>query len=279
MEQISAIIIDDEPLAREGLNVRMRSAEDFVVIGQCANGKEAFSRIMASPPDVIFVDIEMPGLNGIELVEALHRQHIDLPIVVFVTAFKEFALDAFEQNAFDYLLKPYSDERLQVCLDKLRDTYRERHALDKQRRLDHLLSYKTGKSLDGFIQTLEHSAQTSIADLQQSISIKSGSEWLRLKLDSINLIEAAGDYLCIYTDDNNHIVRKTLKQMEAELDANWFIRVNRSVIVNRQKIVKLTPNSNGEYYAHLAEGQTIKVSRRYKFKLDELGKEPLRKLL
>lgn len=276
MEQISAIIIDDEPLAREGLNIRMRSAKDFVVIGQCANGKEAFSRIMASPPDVIFVDVEMPGLNGIELVEALHKQRIELPIIVFVTAFKEFALDAFEQHAFDYLLKPYSDDRLQSCLEKLRDAYQEKHALNKQRRLDHLLSYKTGKSLDGFIQTLEHSAQTSIADLQQTMSIKSGSEWLRLKLDTINLVEAAGDYLCIYTDESNHIVRKTLKQLETELDANWFVRVNRSVIVNRQKIVKLTPNSNGEYYAHMAEGQTIKVSRRYKYKLDELDRKLVR---
>lgn len=273
MEQISAIIVDDEQLARQGLSARMSQSNDFKVIAEYSNGKDALQGIVSAQPDVVFVDIEMPGLNGIELAEAVHQQPIECPKIVFVTAYRDYALDAFDCHAFDYLLKPYSEERLDDCLRKLREAYEEHSALHRQQELDQLLYRKTGKSLDGFVATLEQSRQTGLDDLQQHISLKSGNEWLRVKLDEILWIEAAGDYMCVHTLDNTHIVRKTLRQFEQELDPLRFPRVNRSSIVNLTKVVKLSPNSNGEYLAQLNSGQAVKVSRKYKLKLDELRRK------
>lgn len=272
MEQISAIIIDDEPLAREGLNIRMQGQEDFKVLAQCADGNEALNAIVERQPDVIFVDIEMPGLNGLQLVEALHERQLPLPKVVFVTAYKEFALQAFEYQAFDYLLKPFSEDRLEACLNNLRNSYEEHKALNQQDKLDELLSRKTGKSLDGFMHTLEQSRHAGMDELKQTISLKSGNEWLRVQLDSILWIEAAGDYMCVHTQDGTHIIRKTLKQFEHELDTTRFPRINRSAIVNLTKVSKLSPNSNGEYIASLITGHEVKVSRKYKFRLEELNR-------
>lgn len=270
MDVISAIIVDDEPLAREGLCVRMQDAKDFRILAKCGDGQQAIRAIREHRPDVVFMDIEMPGLSGLELVTSLQAEQATMPEVVFVTAFDNFALQAFEQQAFDYLLKPVSDERLEACLQKIRQARRANRALDERQQLDSLLGRKTGKSLDGFLQTLEQSTQPGMQELQQTLSIKCGSEWIRTALADILWIEAAGDYLCIYTQSGNHIARKTLKQMESELDARQFLRVNRATIVNLSHISRLTPNSNGEYLAQLASGQQIKVSRRYKFRLDEL---------
>ena len=266
--QISAIIVDDEPLAREGLSLRMQGQEDFCVLAQCADGNEALASILSHQPDVVFLDIEMPGLSGIELINALNEQIEQPPKVVFVTAYQDFAVKAFDCHAFDYLLKPYTDERLYSCLDKLRSAHQEHKALALQDRLGQLLGRKTGKSLDGFIDSLER--QEGLTDMQQMISLKSGSEWIRVNLDTILWIEAAGDYMYVHTEEGNHIIRKTLKQFEQELDVQRFPRVNRSVIVNLSKITKLTPNSNGEYFAMLSSGDEVKISRKYKFKLDEL---------
>lgn len=270
MKKISAIIVDDEPLAREGLAIRMRSSGHFNVTAECANGQEALDVICTTQPDVVFLDIEMPGLNGLELIKTLNLQGIELPKIVFVTAFPDFAIQAFDQQAFDYLLKPFSEERLNVCLDQLRNDHLQNQALDKQQKLDRLLYKKTGKSLDGFINTLEHSRQTNMDELQQTISLKSGTEWLRIRLDSILWIEAVGDYMCVHTGEGTHIIRKTLRQFENELNKENFPRISRSAIVNLNRVNKFTPNSNGEYIAHLSTGDEVKVSRLYKIKLDEL---------
>lgn len=272
MGSISAIIIDDESLAREGLNVRLQELRDFKVVAKCANGVEALAAIKAQQPDVIFVDIEMPGLNGMELVKAMQSESITLPKVVFVTAFKEFALDAFSFQAFDYLLKPVSEERFIDCANKLRTSQKDEVALDQQSKLDALLTRKTGKSLNGFLQTLEQTQHAAMEELQDTISLKSGNEWLRIELASILWIEAAGDYMCVHTENDTHIIRTTLKQLEQELDRERFPRINRSAIVNLTKVVKLSPNSNGEYIAALNTGATVKVTRKYKFKLDELNR-------
>ena len=266
--QISAIIVDDEPLAREGLSLRMQGQKDFCVLAQCGDGNEALESIISHRPDVVFLDIEMPGLNGMEIIDELNRQSLEPPKVVFVTAYQDFAVKAFDCQAFDYLLKPYTDERLYSCLNKLRSAHVEHQALAKQNKLGQLLGRKTGKSLDGFIDSLEK--QDGLEDVQQHISLKSGSEWVRVKLENILWIEAAGDYMYVHTEEGNHIIRKTLKQFEQELHCHQFPRVNRSVIVNIAKITKLTPNSNGEYFAMLNSGDEVKISRKYKFKLDEL---------
>jgi two-component system LytT family response regulator len=234
--QLNVIIVDDEPLACEGLRLRIKQDARFIVVAQCPSSHHALVAIQQFKPDIAFVDIEMPGMSGLELAKQLAEQKSDVPKVVFVTAYSEFALKAFELCAVDYLLKPFSDQRLVNCLSKL---------------------------VDGF------SAEDV---LQQSVSIKSGTEWIRIKLDNILWIEAAGDYMCVHTLQGSHIIRKTLKQFEQELEPKLFPRVSRSAMINLSRLQRLTPNSNGEYMAKLDSGDCVKVSRKYKFRLEELGK-------
>jgi two-component system LytT family response regulator len=268
--QLTAIIVDDERLAREGLMLRLNDDARFDVVAQCPSAHHALDAIKQFQPDIAFVDIEMPGLSGLELAELLSKNTTPVPKVVFVTAFREFALNAFEFQAFDYLLKPFSDDRLASCLRKLADSFFDSDVVLQHLKLDELLSRKTGNSIDGFIRNLEVTSGGSMSELQRSVSMKSGSEWIRVRLDDISWIEAAGDYMCVHTLEGTHIIRKTLKQFEQELDPNLFPRVSRSAMINMSKLKRLTPNSNGEYVALLTTGDSVKVSRKYKFKLEEL---------
>jgi two-component system LytT family response regulator len=274
MRPLSVIIIDDESLAREGLYLRLQKYPDISVLTTCKSAPEALVTIENEQPDAIFLDIEMPGLSGLELAEQLvvmsRSGSFTIPQIVFVTAFREFALNAFEFAALDYLLKPFSDARLQDCLGKLRSILSQGDVVRRHQELDNLLTRKTGNSIEGFMRNLEVSGQASLSELQQTISLKSGSEWVRVRLDNILWIEAAGDYMCVHTHEGNLIIRKTLTLFEDELNAGHFLRVSRSAIVNLGKLTKLTPNSNGEYIAHLSTGDQVKVSRKYKFRLDEL---------
>ncbi|MGS2721802.1 LytR/AlgR family response regulator transcription factor [Paraglaciecola aestuariivivens] len=272
--QLTAIIVDDEPLAREGLMLRLSTDTRFDVVAQCANAQHALKAIEQWQPDIAFIDIEMPGASGIELAADIHALTNNGLKLVFVTAFKEFALNAFEFQAFDYLLKPVSETRLESCLTKLVDTFGTQEAMQQHQKLDELLSRKTGSSLQGLIQNLELSHGGSLQELQHSISLKSGSEWVRMKLADIIWIEAAGDYMCVHTIQGTQIIRKTLKQFEQELNPRLFPRISRSAMINIEQLQKLTPNSNGEYMASLKSGEQIKVSRKYKFKLDELQTQP-----
>jgi two-component system LytT family response regulator len=270
--QLTAIVVDDERLAREGLMLRLNDDDRFDVVAQCQSAHHALDAIEKFQPDIAFVDIEMPGLSGLELAELLSKNTMPAPKVVFVTAFREFAFNAFEFYAFDYLLKPISDDRLASCLSKLVKSFFDSDVVLQHLKLDELLSRKTGNSIDGFIRNLEVTTGGSMSELQRTVSMKSGSEWIRVRLDDISWIEAAGDYMCVHTLEGTHIIRKTLKQFEQELDPNLFPRVNRSAMINLSKLKRLTPNSNGEYLAQLTSGDSVKVSRKFKFKLEELRK-------
>jgi len=271
MDTISAIVVEDKAVIDRCLTPRLTAFENINVLAHCDNQKCGYSYILDYQPDVVFVDIEMLGASGIELLDKLNGAIVPLPKIVFVAASSEFAMQAFEYKVFDYLLKPISNCRLKACLDRLGNALLENQALLAQTKLNQLLCSKTGKSLDGFMQCLEHSKQATLTDLQQTISIKSGTQWLRIKLENILWIEAAGDYMCIHTLDETHIVRKTLRQFEAELDKRCFPRINRSSIINLNQITHLTPNSNGEYMARLVSGVELKVSRKYKLKLSALN--------
>jgi two-component system LytT family response regulator len=268
--QLTAIIVDDERLAREGLRLRLNDDDRFDVVAQCPSAHHALDAIEQFQPDIAFVDIEMPGLSGLELAELLSKNTSAVPKVVFVTAFREFALNAFEFGA--YLLKPFSDDRLASCLSKLADSFFDSDVVLQHLKLDELLSRKTGNSIDGFIRNLEVTSGGSMSELQRTVSMKSGSDWIKVRLDDITWIEAAGDYMCLHTSEGTHIIRKTLKQFEQELDPTLFPRVNRSAMINLSKLKRLTPNSNGEYLAQLTSVDSVKVSRKFKFKLEELRK-------
>ncbi|MDT0594421.1 LytR/AlgR family response regulator transcription factor [Glaciecola petra] len=275
MKRIKTVIVDDEPLARQGLIFHIARHEQFEIVCECADGHEGLEAIKTYHPDVMFVDIEMPKLNGIELASIIHKRSTQdanqAPKIVFVTAFKDYALEAFEFEAFDYLLKPYAEERVDSCLNKLQKVIGEENTLNLHGHLDKLISRKTGESLLSFMQRLEASKFEGMHVLQHTISLKSGNEWVRVQIDSIMYIEAAGDYMCVHTHDGTHIIRKTLKQFEQELSQDLFVRVSRSAIVNLAKVQKLVPNSNGEYLAVLSSGDEVKVTRAYKQNLSEFN--------
>ncbi|WP_395339326.1 LytR/AlgR family response regulator transcription factor [Ningiella sp. W23] len=281
MDKITALIVDDEPLAREGLLRLVCQHDRFVVTQQCSDGQQALDAIETLKPDVVFLDIEMPIMNGIELAADLHQssKHSHTPVdgqahipkIVFVTAFREYALDAFEFQASDYLLKPFSQARVNQCLNNLVQLIDVETKLNLQGKLDQLISRKTGESLDGFVKRLESSRYRGIADLHNVITMKSGNDYLRIPINSLLWIEAAGDYMCVHTLEGTHIIRKTLKQFEQELSGEHFTRINRSAIVNVSKISKLSPNSNGEYIAILSSGDELKVTRSYKQNLEGLS--------
>lgn len=271
MSTIQVLIADDEPLSREGLRLRLAEQSDIQVVAECANGQQVLDTLQTTRPNVLFLDIEMPGINGIELAEQLNKQGMQECLIVFVTAFRDFALRAFELQAFDYLLKPISTERMDACLNKLRGALQQSKACQREAEVSSLLSSKTGQSLDGFIRTLQASELTGLAGARPVISLKSGNDWLRIPIDTILWIEAAGDYMCVHTKDGNHIVRTTLKELVHSLDAEQFVRVSRFAIVNLAQVNRLAPNANGEYIASLYCGVTLKVGRKYKLQLDELA--------
>lgn len=269
-KMIKAMIVDDEPLAREGLIMRLQTNQHIDIIASCASANEAKLTIAQLVPDVIFLDIEMPGMSGIDFARWLQANVEGNCKIVFVTAFREFALNAFDFEAFDYLLKPFADERLEACIGRLIKLQQEGELAQKHRELNELVVSKTGNSLNKFVQNLETAVPGRVTEMQKTISLKSGTEWLRVKLDSIFWIEAAGDYMCVHTQEGTHIIRKTLKQFQDELDSELFTQVNRSAIINTAKLSKLTPNSNGEYMALLSSGDSVKVSRKYKLLFSEL---------
>ncbi|MFT6898767.1 MAG: two-component system LytT family response regulator [Paraglaciecola sp.] len=269
MNPLRVLVVDDEPLARESLSWHLSSRPNLKIIGCCNNAKNALLVIEHSQPDVIFLDIEMPGMSGLELAQQLRAQD-NVTKLIFVTAFREFALDAFECQAEDYLLKPFTDERLDQCINNVLQACKNVQAMGEYQKLDELLHRKTGSSIANFIHSLEVSTQSQLSELQQVISLKCGSQWVRVRLDSILWIEAAGDYMCVHTEDGSHIIRKTLKQLERELDNKHFLRVSRSAMLNINKLTRLTPNSNGEYLAHLCSGEQVKVGRKYRFHLYDI---------
>lgn len=260
---MTAVIVDDEYLAREGLLQRLQNEGDIKIIGQCSNGQEALQVLQQRSPDVLFVDVEMPGIDGVALVQRLIDQRLHMPYVVFVTAFKDFAHQAFTFQAMDYLLKPFADERLQQCLKKLRSRR-------QQQKLEKLLCFNSGKSLQAMACELEQRSLANDTTLQSQMTVKSGTDYIRLALHNVVWVQCVGDYLYIHSSDDNHIIRKTLTQLEQQLDRQRFARVNRSSIINVCKLQRLIPNSNGEYIACMSNEERVKVSRRYKHNIEHI---------
>jgi two-component system LytT family response regulator len=266
-KKLTTIIVDDEPLARKGLAVRLQEHKDIDIIAMCTNGRAALEAVRAYQPDLIFLDIQMPGLNGFEVVEAIIEQGLVLPRVVFVTAYDQYALQAFEVHAQDYLLKPADEQRLAQTLDKIRQSISsEVNALHKSK-LVRLVSDVTGNDCEKILQELENNEPVSISSYSDVLAIKDAGEVSRVPVKDILWIDAAGDYMCVHTHDNTHILRKTMKQLEEVLDPRRFLRSHRSTIVNKSYIDKFCSQLNGEYYLVMTNGKELKVSRSYKEKV------------
>lgn len=270
---LSTIIVDDESLARKGLAVRLAEHDDINIIAQCSNGREAIDAIKMYQPDLMFLDIQMPGQNGFEVMQTIIDENLPLPMVIFVTAFDQYALQAFDVHAQDYLLKPADEERLRQSLDKIREKLQSQQNADHKSKLVRLVSNVTGSDYETILQELESDGPVTLSHYSEILAIKDGSEVSRVPTKDILWIDAAGDYMCVHTNENTHILRKTMKQLEEMLDPKLFIRSHRSTIVNKNYIDKFCSQLNGEYFLVMNSGKELKVSRSYKDKVKQAVNE------
>lgn len=261
---LKALIVDDEALARRGLRHRLRSVTDIHIIGEARNGREALDMIRAQHPDLVFLDIQMPGMDGFDVVRSLDPT--DLPAIVFVTAFDEFAIRAFEANAVDYILKPIENERLGDALRRVRERHGARRAKKDRQSLLKLVSEIAGETI-GSVEALQDKALARLKKKPARLAIRDGGKTIWLDQEDIEWIDAAGDYMCVHAGGETHIMRMTMKRLERELDPNLLQRVHRSTIVNVKHVREMQSHINGEYFLTLKCGHTLKLSRTYKEKL------------
>lgn len=257
------LVVDDEPLARRGLRLRLAKHADVVVVAEAGNGLSALEAVNREQPDLMFLDVQMPGLDGFGTLEKLPLGQA--PITVFVTAYDQYAVQAFEARALDYLLKPVEDDRLEQALDRARARFRERHAEVHCERLLGLLADWSGNADLSLEDALDEEIKPPPGE--QTLTVKDGHKVLRIPHSEIRWIDAAGDYLCIHAGGETLVVRGTMKDMEARLDSQRFPRVHRSTLVAADRVRELRPHLNGEYFLVLDCGQVLKLSRSYREQL------------
>lgn len=255
---IRTIIVDDEKLAIQGLQVRLEAFEDVEVIETCANGREAIRKIKTEKPDLVFLDIQMPGFDGFSVVKGV--MEIEPPLFVFVTAFQEHAIRAFEANAVNYLMKPVDPDKLADTIERVRQRLAEKRSAEDAEKLLNVLSEVAPDAADEFAESESESSDR----FEKLINVKDRGQIFRVEVGSIEHIEAAGDYMCIYTGDNSLILRETMKDLERRLDPRKFQRVHRSTIVNLDQVRQVRPHTNGECFLVLDSGAEVKVSRSYR---------------
>ncbi|MDT0575423.1 LytTR family DNA-binding domain-containing protein [Croceicoccus sp. F390] len=256
---IRTIIVDDEKLAVQGLKLRLDKIADIEIIETCANGREAIRAIKVLKPDLVFLDIQMPGFDGFSVVKGV--MELDPPLFIFVTAFSEHALRAFEANAIDYLMKPVDEDRLADAVERTRVRLLERRGLEEVEKLKTVLAEVAPDAVEQMPETEEAGTGNRF---EKMLNIKDRGQIFRVDVDSIEHVEAAGDYMCIYTGDNSLILRETMKDLERRLDPRAFQRVHRSTIVNLNQVRQVKPHTNGECFLVLHSGAEVKVSRSYR---------------
>ena len=258
---IHTLLVDDEKLAIQGLQLRLEKHEDVEVIGTCANGREAIRAIKTEKPDLVFLDIQMPGFDGFSVVKGV--MEIEPPLFVFVTAFEEHAIRAFEANAVNYLMKPVDEDKLADTIERVRQRLAEKRSAEEAEKLKNVLSEVAPDAAEEFASD-ETPAAESADRYEKLINIKDRGQIFRVEIDNIEYVEAAGDYMCIYTGDNSLILRETMKDLERRLDPRTFQRVHRSKIVNLNQVRQVKPHTNGECFLVLGSGAEVKVSRSYR---------------
>ncbi len=253
---IRTIIVDDEKLAIQGLQLRLEPFEDVEIIDTCSNGREAIRKIKTEKPDLVFLDIQMPGFDGFSVVKGV--MEIEPPLFVFVTAFEEHAIRAFEANAVNYLMKPVDEDKLADTVARVRQRLAEKKSAEEADKLKNVLTEVAPDAVEGLDEG------ESKERFEKLINVKDRGQIFRVEVDSIEHIEAAGDYMCIYTGDNSLILRETMKDLERRLDPRTFQRVHRSTIVNLNQVRQVKPHTNGECFLVLDSGAEVKVSRSYR---------------
>lgn len=250
MSKIRTLVVDDEPMARERVLSLLQQEQDVEIVGECRDGTQAIVAIQQHAPDLVFLDVQMPGCDGFGVIDAIGADR--MPTVIFVTAYDEYALRAFQVHALDYLLKPFARDRFLETLKHARESLERRRAGDLGRRL----------------LALVHDIKPEPPKLDRLV-VKSGGRVFFLRLDEIDWIEAAGNYVRLHMGEESHLFRETMNRMEGRLDSRRFVRIHRSRIVNTERIKELQPWFNGEYVVILRNGTRLTLSRGYRDKLQD----------
>ncbi len=251
LNRLRVVIVDDESLARDGLRELLSADAEIEIVEECADGFEAVEALRSARPDIVFLDIQMPELNGFDVVREVGAER--MPVVIFITAYDEFALRAFDVNALDYLLKPVDPKRFRIALDRARSVIEARSTLMVNQKLVRLLEdMKVGS---GFLDRL---------------SVKSSGKITFIKTKDIDWIDADGDYVCVNAQGKKHLIRGRISDLQQRLDPRQFARIHRSIIVNIERIQELEPLFYGEYTVKLHNGSKLTLSRSYREKLFSL---------
>lgn len=256
---IRTLLVDDEKLAIQGMQLRLAEFEDIEIVDTCSNGREAIRKIKTLKPDLVFLDIQMPGFDGFSVVKGI--MDIEPPLIVFVTAYSDHALRAFETQAVDYLMKPVDKDRLADTLERIRERIGDKRVRGEAEKLRGLLNEVAPEAAEELDQSEDAPPPSRFEKL---INVKDRGQIFRVDVDTIERIDAAGDYMCIYTADNSLILRETMKDLEKRLDPKNFQRVHRSTIVNLDQVRQVKPHTNGECFLVLESGAEVKVSRSYR---------------
>ncbi|WP_231758693.1 LytR/AlgR family response regulator transcription factor [Microbulbifer elongatus] len=263
-ETLNVIIVDDEPLARRGLRLRLENLGGIEVVAECGNGREAREQILALKPDVAFLDIQMPGVSGLELVQLLPRDEI--PQIVFVTAYDQYAVEAFEVSAVDYVLKPIEEDRLALALQRVREKLGSENLVAQREQLLEAAADLTQESPEALEEKLA-AGELGGSRYPDKIAIKDSGKITLVPARDIDWIDAAGDYMCVHANGETHVMRITMKELEQQLDPKVFQRIHRSTIVNLKRVREICAHINGEYHLVLNNGERLKMSRSYKNKV------------
>ena len=254
--KIRALIVDDEPLARRRIKNLLAHDSGVDVIGECSDGYKAVSSIRDLTPDLVFLDVQMPAMDGFEVIKTIGAER--MPTVIFVTAYDQYALKAFDVNALDYLLKPFNRSRFQKTLERAKTTIRRMHDRDVN---DQLLS------LLGDLQREQ--------GMPDRFIIKSGGRVVFLRVEEIDWMSTVGNYLRLHVGRDSHLMRETMSGMESQLNHERFMRIHRSTIVNLDRVKEVQPWAKGEYVVIMRDGTRLIMSRRYRERLNERLNRPI----
>lgn len=251
---LRVLIVDDEPLAREGIRLCLELRSDVEVLAECEQGQDAVRLIAALDPDLVFLDVQMPGLDGFEVVERIGPR--DMPAVVFVTGHDVHALRAFQVHALDFVLKPFDDARLHEAVDRARDQIRMRQQGEVALRLAALLAelHPTASTARANEPRIKHIKRLTLRDQERA---------LFLPIGDVDSFEADGNYVRVFANGQAHRIRATLTGLSARLDAEQFVRIHRSTIVNVERIREIQPWFGSDYVAIMTDGRQLRVSRTY----------------
>jgi two-component system LytT family response regulator len=250
--KIRALIVDDQLIAREAIRRLLATESDIEIVGLSATGSEALAAIKNDSPDLVFLDVRLPDMDGFSVLEELPPER--LPVVVFVTANDEFALKAFDVHALDYVVKPISEERLQRALQRAREH----------------LQRRGGGTVDERLGALLRDLKTSPRQTDR-LAVRSGGKVVFLRLADIDWVESADNYVKLHVGNETHMLRETMNALEQKLPTDRFLRISRSAMVNVEKIKELHPMFHGEYVVVLTNGARVNLTRSYRDKLAVLG--------